>query len=74
VEFTVDVPAGANFVPSSLIYKWAKSMGFECWQTMDGKKVRTPAGVMQYQKYSIAHDGDTDHVTVYMEPDQLHNK
>lgn len=74
MEFTVDLPAGANFVPSSLIYRWAQGNGFESWNTMDGMKVRTPAGVMQYQKYSIAHDGDTDHVTVYMEPDRLHNE
>lgn len=71
MEFTVDVPAGANFIPSSLIYRWAEGAGFESWNTMDGIKVRTPAGVMKYDRYQVTPEGDTDRITVYIEPDRL---
>lgn len=74
MTFTAHRPHKANWTPGSLIYEWAKANRFESWNTIDGIKVRVRGAVMEYDHLHIDTEGETDRITVYMEPDQLHKE
>lgn len=66
-SFAIIQPAGKNFTPSTLIYKWAKAHSLTTENTPDGIRVKAASGCLRYMRYQIQPLGNgQEKVTVFL--------